>query len=117
MRITVRRDALLEDALHALKGVGSSVKGPMHVSFVSQHGGLEAGIDQGGLLKEFLEEASTLCVAVWMIYAIYVLVLQDFEVTSWLHSILICQLCAAPQRISLASVCCIVSSHLHQSCR
>ena len=30
----------------------------MQVVFLNQQGMLEAGIDQGGLLKEFLEEAS-----------------------------------------------------------
>ncbi|KAK9789956.1 hypothetical protein WJX73_003575 [Symbiochloris irregularis] len=55
-RITVRREALLEDALQALQGLGSSLRAPLHVTFISKVGGVEAGIDQGGLLKEFLEE-------------------------------------------------------------
>ena len=49
---------MLEDALKVLQGLGSVVKAPMHVTFISEHGGVEAGIDQGGLLKEFLEEVS-----------------------------------------------------------
>lgn len=56
LRITIRRDALLEDALHALGGVGSAIKCNLHVTFIGEHGGQEAGIDQGGLQKEFMEE-------------------------------------------------------------
>lgn len=36
--------------------MGADIRRPLHVSFVSEHGHLEAGIDQGGLTKEFLEE-------------------------------------------------------------
>lgn len=32
------------------------LKGSLGVTFVSQHGTLETGIDHGGLVKEFLEE-------------------------------------------------------------
>lgn len=53
----MRRDRLLDDAFSALRGCGSSIKGKLQVSFVSL-GVLEPGIDSGGLVKEFLEEAS-----------------------------------------------------------
>ena len=36
--------------------MGADIRRPLHVAFVSEHGLLEAGIDQGGLTKEFLEE-------------------------------------------------------------
>jgi hypothetical protein len=55
--IRVRRSALLEDANAALAGVGADIRRPLRVSFISAQGYEEAGIDQGGLTKEFLEEA------------------------------------------------------------
>ena len=55
IQITVRRDHLLEDGFSALKGVGSKIKGKLQVSFVNL-GVMEAGLDHGGLVKEFLEE-------------------------------------------------------------
>jgi hypothetical protein len=58
IELTVRRTDVLGDGFAALHGIGERIKGRLMVSFVSQHGVLEAGIDQGGLAKEFLEEAS-----------------------------------------------------------
>ena len=55
--VSVRRSALLEDANTALAGVGPDIRRPLRVSFISEHGYEEAGVDQGGLTKEFLEEA------------------------------------------------------------
>ena len=55
--IRVRRSALLEDANAALADVGADIRRPLRVSFISAQGYEEAGIDQGGLTKEFLEEA------------------------------------------------------------
>lgn len=57
----LRRDALLEDSFAALGGGGSSLKGPLGVSFINSVGAEEAGLDQGGLMKEFLEEVSLRC--------------------------------------------------------
>ena len=47
------------DGFDALRGVGGAIKGRLMVTFVSQHGVLEAGIDHGGLVKEFLEEVGS----------------------------------------------------------
>ena len=44
------------DGFDALRSIGAAIKGRLMVTFVSQHGVLEAGIDHGGLVKEFLEE-------------------------------------------------------------
>ena len=55
IQISVRRNCLLEDGFSALRGCGSKVKGKLQVSFVNL-GVLEAGLDHGGLVKEFLEE-------------------------------------------------------------
>ena len=57
-RITVRRASLLEDSFDALKHSGSALKQRLQVSFISSTGATEAGVDAGGLVKEFLEEAS-----------------------------------------------------------
>ena len=57
LQISVRRSALLEDANKALAGIGADIRRPLRVSFISEHGYEEAGVDQGGLTKEFLGEA------------------------------------------------------------
>ena len=44
------------DGFDALRSISGAIKGRLMVTFVSQHGVLEAGIDHGGLVKEFLEE-------------------------------------------------------------
>ena len=58
IELTVRRTDVLGDGFAALHGIGEQIKGRLMVSFVSQHGAREAGIDHGGLTKEFLEEVS-----------------------------------------------------------
>lgn len=60
IEITVRRTDLIGDGFSALHSAGSAIKGRLMVTFINQHGALEAGIDHGGLVKEFLEEASTI---------------------------------------------------------
>lgn len=54
----MRRGAILDDGYAALHNAGSTIKGRLAVSFVNVHGELEAGLDHGGLVKEFLEEVS-----------------------------------------------------------
>ncbi|KAK9903317.1 hypothetical protein WJX75_002686 [Coccomyxa subellipsoidea] len=56
VEITVRRGTILDDGFAALHNAGSTIKGRLAVSFVNVHGQLEAGLDHGGLVKEFLEE-------------------------------------------------------------
>ncbi|KAK2078400.1 hypothetical protein QBZ16_003240 [Prototheca wickerhamii] len=51
----VRRSHLREDGAGALLRLGESVKRRLSVQFVDAHGLPEAGIDMGGLQKEFLE--------------------------------------------------------------
>ena len=60
-RITVRRDSLLEDSFDALRHSGPALKQRLQVNFISSTGAPEAGVDAGGLVKEFLEEASDRC--------------------------------------------------------
>ncbi|KIY95376.1 hypothetical protein MNEG_12586, partial [Monoraphidium neglectum] len=57
LKLTVRRDQLLEDAYAALGGMGEAMKGRLYVTFISASGAPEAGLDHGGLTKELLETA------------------------------------------------------------
>ena len=54
----MRRSAILDDGYAALRNAGGSIKGRLSVSFVNVHGEMEAGLDHGGLVKEFLEEVT-----------------------------------------------------------
>lgn len=58
--VRVRRDRLLEDGYAQLRSVGQAMKGRLVVSFVNSSGLEEAGLDYGGLIKEFLEEVGPL---------------------------------------------------------
>jgi ubiquitin-protein ligase E3 C len=53
-QITVRRDKLVEDSLLQINPLKNRLKGRVRISFVSSEGLPEAGIDGGGLFKEFL---------------------------------------------------------------
>uniref|UniRef100_A0A7R9Y9Y8 HECT-type E3 ubiquitin transferase n=1 Tax=Pinguiococcus pyrenoidosus TaxID=172671 RepID=A0A7R9Y9Y8_9STRA len=56
--VRVRRDHIFEDSFRALSQdeVGSKpLKGRIQVTFVNEHGMEEAGIDGGGLLKEWMD--------------------------------------------------------------
>lgn len=50
LAITVRRDNILEDALNKLNNQGKNLKKPLKVAFAG-----EAGVDAGGLRKEFFQ--------------------------------------------------------------
>ncbi|KAL1566032.1 E3 ubiquitin-protein ligase upl7, variant 3 [Salvia divinorum] len=58
IEIVVRRDHIFEDGLRQLNSLGSRLKASIHVSFVSESGLPEAGLDYGGLSKEFLTDLS-----------------------------------------------------------
>lgn len=55
LRISVRRDFILQDAMKALDN-SEKVKTLKRVTFISEFGIAEAGIDGGGLFKEFFIE-------------------------------------------------------------
>eukprot|EP00891_Asterochloris_glomerata_P009406 jgi/Astpho2/9406/e_gw1.00145.21.1_t len=57
MQLTIRRTHILEDGYQALLRAGSNVKGRLMVTFVNQQGMTEAGLDYGGLVLEFIEQA------------------------------------------------------------
>lgn len=56
--IVVRRSHLIEDGFEQLNSLGTRLKSSIHVSFVSECGLPEAGLDYGGLSKEFLTDIS-----------------------------------------------------------
>ncbi|XP_019456174.1 PREDICTED: E3 ubiquitin-protein ligase UPL7 [Lupinus angustifolius] len=56
--VVVRRGHIVEDGFRQLNSLGSRLKSSIHVSFVSECGLPEAGLDYGGLSKEFLTDIS-----------------------------------------------------------
>ncbi|XP_050227038.1 E3 ubiquitin-protein ligase UPL7 isoform X2 [Mercurialis annua] len=58
VEIVVRRSHIVEDGFRQLNTLGSKLKSSIHVSFVSECGIPEAGLDYGGLSKEFLTDIS-----------------------------------------------------------
>ncbi|KAK6943931.1 HECT domain [Dillenia turbinata] len=58
VEIVVRRGHIVEDGFQQLNSLGSKLKSSIHVSFVSECGLPEAGLDYGGLSKEFLTDLS-----------------------------------------------------------
>jgi len=55
LRVELRRDALVADAYEQLHDAGAKLKGMIKVEFISEQGLNEAGIDGGGLFKEFID--------------------------------------------------------------
>lgn len=53
-RVTIRRDHVSDDGMAQLNGLGSALKDSLEIVFIDQWGMEEAGIDGGGVFKEFL---------------------------------------------------------------
>ena len=51
---TVKRDSIFEDAFEKFQELGEGLKEPIQITFVDQFDTPEAGIDGGGVTKEFL---------------------------------------------------------------
>jgi hypothetical protein len=59
---TVHRTNVFEDSLELLKDLSSvDLKSPLKISFIDEHGHAEAGIDGGGLFKDFIECLLRVC--------------------------------------------------------
>ncbi|KAI4371341.1 hypothetical protein MLD38_019588 [Melastoma candidum] len=58
VEIVIRRGHIIEDGFRQLNLLGPRLKSSIHVSFVSECGLQEAGLDYGGLSKEFLTDLS-----------------------------------------------------------
>lgn len=54
--VAVRRKFVFEDAFEELNGLGPELKATVRVKFIDEHGIEEAGIDGGGVFKEFMYE-------------------------------------------------------------
>ncbi|ORX33914.1 hypothetical protein BD324DRAFT_665268 [Kockovaella imperatae] len=54
IRATIHRTSLAEDGFNQLSDVGPMLKGRIGITFIDKFGQEEAGIDGGGLFKEFL---------------------------------------------------------------
>lgn len=52
----IRRDRLYSDAFDKLHGMGRSLRSKTRVTMIDEHGLQEAGIDGGGVFREFLDE-------------------------------------------------------------
>jgi len=57
--VTIRRAYIFEDAYTRLNGLGAALKEPVRIKFIDEHGIEEAGIDGGGVFKEFMHEFMT----------------------------------------------------------
>lgn len=55
-RLEVRRKSIFDDAFRELKGLREQLKTTIRVKFIDEHGLDEAGIDGGGVFKEFMNE-------------------------------------------------------------
>jgi len=55
-RVKIRRDQLYNDSMQQLNKLGPRLKKKVQVTFISKHGNEEAGVDGGGLFKEFLDD-------------------------------------------------------------
>ncbi|CAD7703489.1 unnamed protein product [Ostreobium quekettii] len=54
--VTIRRSQLLYDGFNQLNSLGASLKSRVRIQFIDEHGLPEAGVDGGGLFKDFMEE-------------------------------------------------------------
>ncbi|GFR51002.1 hypothetical protein Agub_g13328, partial [Astrephomene gubernaculifera] len=54
--VPIRRDQLLFDGFDRLNALGERLRGRVRISFIDAHGVPEAGVDGGGLFKDFMEE-------------------------------------------------------------
>lgn len=54
--VSVHRNNIYEDAFRELNGLGEGLRATIRVKFIDEHGLEEAGIDGGGVFKEFMHE-------------------------------------------------------------
>lgn len=55
-RVKIRRDELYIDSKQSLNRLGRRLRKRVQVTFVNKHGQEEAGIDGGGVFKEFIDD-------------------------------------------------------------
>lgn len=54
--VSIRRQHLFDDAFNKLSNLGKALRATIRVRFIDEHGMEEAGIDGGGMFKEFMHE-------------------------------------------------------------
>ncbi|XP_052204385.1 E3 ubiquitin-protein ligase UPL6 isoform X2 [Diospyros lotus] len=58
-RLRIRRDHILEDAFSQLSALSEEdLRGPVRITFINEFGVEEAGIDGGGIFKDFMENVT-----------------------------------------------------------
>ena len=57
--VTIRRHELYSDSKRTLNRLGKRLKKRVQVTFINEHGMQEAGIDGGGVFKEFIDDLIT----------------------------------------------------------
>jgi len=55
-RVEIHRDRLYDDSMRQLNQLGQKLKRRVQVSYINQYGAQEAGIDGGGVFKEFIDD-------------------------------------------------------------
>ncbi|CAG7923648.1 unnamed protein product [Penicillium olsonii] len=55
----IRRESVFDDAFSQFYALGDGLKEPIQISFIDQFGAMEAGIDGGGVTKEFLTSVTS----------------------------------------------------------
>ncbi|CAI7575329.1 unnamed protein product [Penicillium bialowiezense] len=55
----IRRESVFDDAFSEFYALGDGLKEPIQISFIDQFGAMEAGIDGGGVTKEFLTSVTS----------------------------------------------------------
>ncbi|CAG8260828.1 unnamed protein product [Penicillium salamii] len=55
----IRRESVFDDAFSEFYELGDGLKEPIQISFIDQFGAMEAGIDGGGVTKEFLTSVTS----------------------------------------------------------
>ena len=55
-QVEIHRDQMYTDSMRQLNSLGSKLKRKVRISFVNRHGAQEAGIDGGGVFKEFIDD-------------------------------------------------------------
>lgn len=58
-RVEIHRDQLYSDSMNQLNKLGRRLKSKIQVTMINKHGNREAGIDGGGVFKEFLDDLIT----------------------------------------------------------
>mmetsp|Transcript_22419 Transcript_22419/g.33039 ORF Transcript_22419/g.33039 Transcript_22419/m.33039 type:complete len:173 (-) Transcript_22419:816-1334(-) len=58
-QVTIRRDNIYADSMNNLNKLGKKMRRKVQVTFINKHGAVEAGIDGGGVFKEFLDDLIT----------------------------------------------------------